>query len=367
MQKLNLSQIEDTYEIILHPEAIVGGSGSPISIAEINSIFNLSGLNAGTQSVFITEVQMLSSTSVGAAMLNSLYNNAIQTGGKISVTNLPPDPGAAADYYQSSNSINLGDLTGIDTTNNNQNAIIFGTISHELYHAYESQAGIVENGNKSSTEITVELDAYLFQGMAEKELDSGSGTSYYVHDIGKDIADPKTQSQAGFVAAWNSVMSGQGFNVAGYNNMINEMKNTWFDIYGNESTDNVTFLNSTVGTNQIYNMYTNVYNNASYVAPSYPGPGGSVGAGSGGTGSTGSPGNGGGTTSPPTGSYTSGGSSSSGGTTPPTTPTTPGGNLNNSGDVEWFWNEQTQSYEEVAPGSPEPGPGWIQVPDPRSY
>jgi hypothetical protein len=161
--------------------------------------------------------------------------------------------------------------------------------------------------------------------------------------------------------------------------LINDMKSTWFDIYQNESTDNVTFLNSSVGTNPIYNLYTNVYTASSYACPGWsynsysptdipptttPPPNG--GTPTSGSGSYSGPG-----TSPPTGSYTPDQGGSGGGTTPSGGGTTPGdttgGNTNNSGGEEFFYNPSTGTYEYVAPGSPEPGDGWVQQSyDPRS-
>ncbi|WP_158991111.1 hypothetical protein [Mucilaginibacter sp. L196] len=198
-------------------------------------IFDLSELGATSAyaKIFIQEVTDLAKTAIGADVLNGLLNSKTV----IKITDSKPlnpngtvNTSALAAYQSSTNTVLLGNLP--TDTSYSSNCTDFGTIAHELFHAYQND--VLHLTNMSTPNVQNELDASLFAAMADVQFDIQANLSIFSPDshISMDNSNPvgtnsheTAAAVTAFDAAWKDVLQNGNSTLADYNNMLNNFVN----------------------------------------------------------------------------------------------------------------------------------------------
>lgn len=188
--------------------------------------------------LFNGAVEMLAGTSVGYYMLSQIVSYANTNGRHVTISG---KVAGALNLYRSSPSGGVIDLGYLfmqyniynPSWDNNQEAILFGTIAHELFHAFD----YLKNGfnipyNRS---VRKELDAYLFEAMACGEVDQNTdwgtlnnlqtpiGMSYtywdnctFTHGVTRD------EDYFAYSNIFYDVFHNNNFSLENYNNLIDK-------------------------------------------------------------------------------------------------------------------------------------------------
>jgi hypothetical protein len=263
---------------------IIGGDPTPAQVsallASLNNIFVNNTAASGNPNAtliwndFQTQIGLLATTNVGFAMLTDIVANA--NGKHISITGANAPSGALAKYYDAPNggSIALGGLD-FDPSRNpssynytDQDADHYGTIAHELFHAYTF---FVQGNTAYTNTVRNELDAYIFEFMATAEVDQKNNTADWNQSYTRWDDNLYTGGRASnenrfqFNNAWYDIFHNHNFTVSNYNTLIEYFKSTTqgsHEYYANltaNAIDSTTFNSS-----HIFDFYSSDYRQASY-------------------------------------------------------------------------------------------------------
>lgn len=237
--KLNSLNILSEFE----QKQIIGGDPSPAQVAALLSLLsNIFVQNSNCDPThwddFNAQVALLATTNVGFDLLTQIVSSA--AGRHIHVSGTDPFPstpnGDAAEYkyFQNGGNILLGNLK-FDPNRNpsapnytEQDASHFGTIAHELFHAFSFYTN---NEATYGSSVRKEMDALLFEIMACAEIDlsknlTTSSTdlnkSYMWYDV-RDIYGASTghpSESLAFQIAFYDIFHNKNFTVWNYNYLL---------------------------------------------------------------------------------------------------------------------------------------------------
>ncbi|MBL7702355.1 MAG: hypothetical protein JNM14_08900 [Ferruginibacter sp.] len=225
---------------------------------------------------FNTQIALFASTNVGYNMLSRLQQVATQNNMHINVTGTNAPSGAAGQFYDTPVGGNL--LLGLldfsisptDWNYKKQLAEHFGTIAHELFHAFI----YISNGNTSyDNTVRCELDAYLMEFMACAEVDQKndlSGNDSYtkwntsLYSTGQ-AGRQATENLFKFNFAWYDIFRNKNLTIDNYNTLITYFKNTTQGSGGYYANLTDSEIDATVFTTSPFNdFYSNAYSQSSY-------------------------------------------------------------------------------------------------------
>jgi hypothetical protein len=244
----NLQQCRSTYDAFtkfhftkkIKPKTsseIMGGDPTPQQIQQLLNILSQifiknSNCDADLWQEFNNQIAKIATTNVGYLLLNSIATLA--NGRKIIIDGVNPLPiYNGASYLPGLNSndggkIQIGGLQMPAQADrpDRQIALNFGTILHELVHAYQ-YFGAVPQSYFSS--VRSELDAFLIEAMGCNEVDQKQNLtmsnahllksySYWDHNLYSKSSDGFSDKQ--FQIIYYDVFHNKNFTLSNYNNMI---------------------------------------------------------------------------------------------------------------------------------------------------
>ncbi|MFC0513723.1 hypothetical protein ACFFGT_05915 [Mucilaginibacter angelicae] len=215
---------------------IKGGTGTPITDAELQALFNYSavgGFNSPGANVLNTEIRKIATTQIGSTLLHELLFSVNQTGQKINLADNKPTTSALAFYLPSTRTLDFSNFASYNMSDPVHDARALNTLSHEIFHAWDSIFNKKSLGDDSSHEITTEVDAFLFSGFVEKQLDAATGKNFY-YSTGAQADNGLPTVPAAYKTAYENIVSNHQWNLTNYDALIDNLK----AIYHNPSKPN---------------------------------------------------------------------------------------------------------------------------------
>jgi hypothetical protein len=295
---INLDNLQ-TLEIISDSEAksILGGDPTPAEVAALlntlNGIF-IQGANcpADKWNEFQAQLATLAGTRVGYDQLTRLANAAsgrhITISGSVTSADYPGS--AEYEYTSAGGIIYLGNLPIPSMSSPDyysQMATNFGGIAHEIFHAL--MFFIHGNDPVYQNSTRAELDAFLFEAMANAEVDEKNGctsndlaVSYTYLDkplsptIYANDSSSIAMAKYNFANAWWNVFHNQSFTIDDYNalsqnfiycGMGEAYNSNYKDTHNGQNMPSPAVDDNTFQSCDILSFYNNDYCQSNYTPP----------------------------------------------------------------------------------------------------
>jgi len=271
---MKFNELCNEYEALssLEKSLIIGGVGTPLTETDLKKMFDysaLGGFDTDLAKLFNKEISLLASTDVGSDVLQGLLYKAKENPiNQIILTKLA-DRNAAAYYkYEGATHksyIDIGRWNVLSVNDKIDVASAFHTTGHEIFHAFES---IVRgnHANNVNDSVTNEIDANLFAGFAEKQLDAAqqlldpvnnNTDIYYRLGAGDWVSRlPTNDGQVTFNLAWSNIVDYNDFTLINYNKLVSTFKDSKYNSNGIYDTmTSKTLIEGEILAADIFNLF----------------------------------------------------------------------------------------------------------------
>lgn len=205
----------------------IKGGGTPLSNADLQALFNYSGIggfNSAGAAVINAEMQKIAMTAIGGTLLHELISSLQKTGTKITLVDDKPTGAVAAFYRSSTKTLDFSNFAAYNIADPVHDARALDVLAHEIFHAWDSifnNKGIISDD--SNHEITLEVDAILFSGFVEKQLDTVTGKNFYYKSGAQSDLSMTTVPPA-YKTAYEDIVGSNHFNLKNYDALIDNLK-----------------------------------------------------------------------------------------------------------------------------------------------